>query len=173
MLVEGAVDVAFGESVQKSFADSSTALSQMERYSGNIEAWNLFELSIRPSHQSTIGLNFHAFAQGVGIDHAGDLTIGSSHGKVFKGIVLPGQGETPRAHVDHGLISFDQARPHVVGNSAGGHAVKLGDLHATLGSGEKHLGSCVHSILKVHVDPPVLLTLVLNLADTDPANFTN
>ena len=56
---------------------------------------------------------------------------------------------------------------------AGGHAVKLGDLHAALGSGGKYMGRCAHSILKVHVDPPVLLALVLDLADADPANFTN
>ena len=55
----------------------------------------------------------------------------------------------------------------------GGHAVKLGDLHAALGSGGKYMGRCAHSILKVHVDPPVLLALVLDLADTDPANFSN
>ena len=173
MLVEGAVGVAFGESIQKSSADSPPVPVRIERYSGNIEAWQLFELSIRPSHQSEIGINFHAFAQGVGMDHASDLTIGSGHGAVFEGIVLPGRGETPRAHVEHGLISFDQTQPHVVGNSAGGHAVKLGDLHAALGSSGKYVGRCTHSILKVHVDPPVLLALVLDLADADPANFSN
>ena len=56
---------------------------------------------------------------------------------------------------------------------AGGHAVKLGDLHAALGSGGKYMGRCGHSILEVHVDPPVLLALVLDLADTDPTNFSN
>ncbi|GEM_PF-5985134 len=56
---------------------------------------------------------------------------------------------------------------------AGGHAVKLCDLHAALGSGGKYMGRCGHSILEVHVDPPVLLALVLDLADTDPANFSN
>ena len=56
---------------------------------------------------------------------------------------------------------------------AGGHAVKLCDPHAALGSGGKYMGRCGHSILEVHVDPPVLLALVLDLADTDPANFSN
>ena len=56
---------------------------------------------------------------------------------------------------------------------AGGHEVKHGDLHAALGSGGKYMGRYAHSILKVHVDPPVLLALVLDLADTDPANFSN